>query len=175
MGYVLALFVLVDTASWLWAWTFPENLGLLALSFVGGVALIVLWLAYLAVWFRRVRRFTWQLLIIPVIGLCAVALRLTNAVPDARWAYDEPRLRAAAEQVLTDPRAEFYDNRDRSIGTQEVYATSKEDGVVRFSIYGNTISTTRLAYHPEGATPTDATRTRVTHLAGRWWMETSSD
>lgn len=172
-GYVLAVFVVIDVAMWLWGTTFPGDMALLALSFVGGALLFLGWLAYLAIWAFAVRRFAWQLLIIPLIGGLAIGLRFAGAVPDARWGYDEPRLRAAAERMLADPRPEVDDYEARSIGTQEVYSASKRDGVVRFHIAGPSISTTQLAYHPVGATPADATRTRITHLSGRWWLELS--
>lgn len=172
-GYGLAVVVLLDVAAWLWALTFPGDPGLLVLSLLVGVILIVSWLVYLAGWAWKIRRFAWQLLIIPLIGAIAIGLRMTNAVPDARWNYDEPRLRAAAERMLADPRADVDDYAARSIGTQDVYSASKREGVVRFHIAGPSISTTSLAYHPDGAIPTDATRTRVTHLSGRWWLELS--
>ena len=172
-GYGLALFVLLDVTALLWAGTFPGDPGLGLLSFLGGAFLVVAWLVYLAAWARTIRRFVWQLLIIPLIGATAVALLWTNAVPDTRWNYDEPRLRAAAERMLADPRADVDDYAARSIGTQDVYSASKREGVVRFDIAGPSISTTSLAYHPDGAIPTDATRTRVTHLSGRWWLELS--
>ena len=75
--------------------------------------------------------------------------------------------------MLADPRADVDDYAARSIGTQDVYSASKREGIVRFHIAGPSISTTSLAYHPEGAAPTDATRTRVTHISGRWWLELS--
>lgn len=172
-GYVLAVFVLIDVMMWLWGTTFPGDMSLLALSFLGGGLLILAWLGYLAAWAFTVRRFAWQLLVIPLIGVLATGLRFTDAVPDARWRYDEPRLRAAAERMLADPRAEVDDYEARSIGTQDVYSASKRDGVVRFHIAGPSISTTQLAYHPAGATPTDASRTRIAYLSGRWWLELS--
>lgn len=172
-GYGLALFILLDTAAFLWAGTFPGDPGLGLLSFLGGVVLLVAWLVYAVAWARTIRRFAWQLLIIPLIGATAIALLWTNAVPDARWNYDEPRLRAAAERMLADPRADLCDYTSLSIGTQDVYSAYKKAGVVRFHIAGPSISTTYLAYHPDGATPTDAVRTRVTHLSGRWWLELS--
>ncbi len=172
-GYGLALIVLLDVAALLWAGTFPGDPGLGLLSFLGGAVLLVGWLVYLAAWTRTIRRFAWQLLIIPLIGAIAIGLLLTNAVPEARWNHDEPRLRAAAERMLADPRADLCDYTARSIGTQDVYSAYKKAGVVRFHIAGPSISTTYLAYHPDGATPTDVTRTRVQHVAGRWWLELS--
>ena len=172
-GYGLALFILLDVAAFLWAGTFPGDPGLGLLSFLGGVVLLVAWLVYVVAWARTIRRFAWQLLIIPLIGTIAIGLGMTNAVSEARWNFDEPRLRVAAERMLADPRADVDDYTARSIGTQDVYSASKREGVVRFHIAGPSISTTSLAYHPDGATPTDAVRTRVTHLSGRWWLELS--
>ncbi|GAA1001415.1 hypothetical protein GCM10009551_073460 [Nocardiopsis tropica] len=172
-GYGLALFILLDVAALLWAGTFPGDPGLGVLSFLGGVVLLVAWLVYLAAWTRTIRRFAWQLLIIPLIGAIAIGLGVTNAVPQARWNYDEPRLRTAAERMLADPRVDLNDYEERTIGTQHVYSANKTGGVVRFHIAGPSISTTSLAYHPEGVTPTNPTRTRVRHIDGRWWLELS--
>lgn len=172
-GYGLAVFLALDAAALLWAGTFPGDPGLGVLSLLGGVVLFLGWLVYLVAWARTIRRFAWRLLIIPLIGAIAIGLGMTNAVPEARWNYDEPRLRAVAEQMLADPRADVVDYESRKIGTQQVYSAYKTDSVVRFHIAGPSISTTRLAYHPDGATPTDAARTRVTHLSGRCWQELS--
>lgn len=173
MGYGLAVFLVLDAAALLWAGTFPGDPGLGIPSLLGGVVLFVGWLVYLVAWTRTIRRFAWQLLIIPLIGAIAIGLGVTNAVPEGRWNYDEPRLRAVAERMLADPRADVVDYESRKIGTQQVYSAYKADGVVRFHIAGPSISTTYLAYHPEGVAPRDASRTTVRHVAGRWWMELS--
>ncbi|MCA0157689.1 hypothetical protein LB823_15960 [Tsukamurella sp. M9C] len=169
VGAVLAVLVVVEVLAWLWGQTVGTDLLWQAFSLLVGGVLVVVWLIYLATWAARRKRFAWHLLIIPAIGLLGIAAAFTGLPHKARWAYDEPRLTAAAQTVLADPRTEFYDHGDRRIGTQEVYNTAKVDGVVTFSIFGGGFSITTLEYRPDGSSPDRCGTNRCRHLSDDWW------
>lgn len=168
-GTVLTVFVMIEALAWLWSHTMGAGIGWFLVSFFGGVALVILWLIYLAVWTRRQRRFAWHLLIIPTVGLLGLAAGITGLPHKARWAYDEPRFTAAAQEALSDTRTEFHDSVDRRIGSQTVYGIDRNDGAVTFSYFSGSFSVTTLEYRPDGSTPEFGGEVRGEHLSGPWW------
>lgn len=171
LGGILAGLVAIEVLAWLWAQTVGADFGWSVLTLLVGAALVVAWLAYLVTWAIRRRRFASHLLIIPTIGLLGLAAASTGLPQKARWWYDEPRLTAAAQAALADPRAEFHDQGDRTIGTQEVSSTSKADGVVTFHLYGagGFFSVTTLQYRPDGSFPDRCGTNRCRSLSEDWW------
>ncbi|TWS20356.1 hypothetical protein FK530_25330, partial [Tsukamurella conjunctivitidis] len=111
----------VDESAAIWPW-FPA------------LILFGLWVSYLVVWFRRSQSLSWRLLPIPLIGVLTLALAFTDTPRRLQWAFDEPRLTTAAQQVLTDPRVDFTEYSDRRIGTLRVHRTTKTGGAVLFAI-----------------------------------------
>ena len=169
VGAVLAVLVAIEVLAWLWGQTVGADMLWQAFSLLVGGVLVVVWLIYLVTWAARRKRFAWHLLIIPAIGLLGIAAAFTGLPHKARWAYDEPRLTAAAQTALADPRTEFHDSDDRRIGTQEVYATDKVDGVVTFSVLGGGFSITMLQYRPDGSSPDRCGTNRCRSLSDDWW------
>lgn len=170
VGAVLAVLVAIEVLAWLWGQTLGADLMWWLFPFLGGIALVLAWFVYLATWVARRKRFAWHLLIIPAIGMLGIAAAVMGLPAAARWAYDEPRLTAAAQAALADPRPEFHDSGDRRIGTQEVYATDKVAGVVTFSIFGGSFSVTTLEYRPDGSTPEFGGEVRGEPLSDDWWL-----
>ncbi|KXO94408.1 hypothetical protein AXK56_17265 [Tsukamurella pulmonis] len=138
---------------------------------MSGVILFGLWVSYLVVWFRRTRTFSWRLLSIPLIGVLALALAFTDTPRRIQWIYDEPRLTAAARQVLADPRIEFSDDGDRRVGTLRVLRTAKAGGAVRFAIppTDTTTGASHLEYRPDGSEPSTGSGSVARRLSAQWW------
>ncbi|NMD55737.1 MULTISPECIES: hypothetical protein [Tsukamurella] len=170
VGAVLAVLVAIEVLAWLWGQTLGTDMLWQAFSLLSGSVLVVAWLIYLVIWVARRKRYARHLLVIPVIGLLALAVAFTGLPQKARWSYDEPRLTAAARAVLADPRTEFHDSGDQRIGTQEVYATDKTGGVVTFSIFGGGFSVTTLEYRPDGSAPEFGGELRSEKLSDDWWL-----
>ncbi|KXP00014.1 hypothetical protein [Tsukamurella pseudospumae] len=170
-GAILAGLVVIEVLAWLWAQTIGAGFGWSVLTLLVGVALVVAWLAYLVTWAFRRKRFAWHLLIIPTIGLLGLGAAFSGLPQKARWAYDEPRLTVAAREAIADPRAEFHDQNDRTIGTQEVSSTSKVDGVVTFRLFSSDgfFSMTTLQYRPDGSSPDRCGTNRCQSLSDGWW------
>ncbi|BDH55210.1 hypothetical protein [Tsukamurella sp. PLM1] len=171
VGWALTVLVLANCAFWLRTLMLGVNDATATWPWVLGVILIVLWLAYLAVWFRRTKRCSWRLLPIPLIGVLALALAVTDTPRRWQWAYDQPRLTTAAQQVLADPRTDFTDHGDRRIGTLRIHRTSKRAGVVAFAIppTDNTTGISHLEYRPDGSEPPSGSVFVVKGLGSDWW------
>ncbi len=170
VGAVLAVLVVIGVLAWLWGHTLGADLMWWLVPFLGGVALVVLWLGYLVLWAARRRRFAWHLLVIPAIGLLGLTAAFTGLPHKARWAYDEPRLTAAAKAVIADPRAEFYEHGDRRIGSQTIYHVDKKGDVVTFSFFGGSFSVDTLEYRPDGSAPEFGGEVRGRRLSNDWWF-----
>lgn len=170
-GWILTGLVLVNGIFWLRG----SMLGVSEFSatwpWLSGLILFGLWVSYLVVWFRRTKSFSWRLLPIPLIGALTLAIGMTDAPRRLQWAYDEPRLTAAARQVLTDAPIEFFEERDRRIGTLRVHRTSKVDGAVLFAIppTDNTTGISRLEYRPDGSEPAIGSGYVARRLSAQWW------
>jgi hypothetical protein len=172
VGAVLAGLVAIEVLAWLWGKTIGADFGWSVLSLLVGVALVVAWLVYLVTWAIRRRRFASHLLIIPVIGVLGLAAAFTGLPQKARWAFDQPRLTAAAQAALADPRAEFHDQGDRTIGTQEMTSTNKADGMVTFPLYSGVgfFGMAVLQYRPDGSAPDRCGTNRCRSLSDDWWL-----
>jgi hypothetical protein len=139
------------------------------LTLLVGTVLILVWVIYLAFWAVGRHGFSWRLLVIPTIGALGLAAVLLGVPQDLRWTYDEPRFTRAAEQALADPRPEFYDSTDHRIGTLDVYATAKKDGIITFSFSGGGFSVDELEYRPDGTSPGSGSEVRASRLSDDWW------
>lgn len=170
-GGVLAVLVVLDVLAWLWSMTLGADIDWGFYAYFGGMALIVLWLGYLVTWVIRRRRYAWHLLVIPVIGLVAVATAVADLPHKLRWAYDEPRLTAAAEAFLADPRTDFYDVTDLRIGSQEIRAVGKADGAIAFHSPNLAfISIGHFEYRPDGSSPAFGGEIRGNRVDDHWWV-----
>ncbi|NMD58380.1 MULTISPECIES: hypothetical protein [Tsukamurella] len=165
-GLVLANCVFVLRSTMLGVDDFTE-----ILPWLFGLILFGLWVTYLAVCFRRGMSPSWLLLPIPLIGALTIALWVTDTPRRLQWAYDEPRLTAAAQQVLTDPRVDFTDQGDRRIGTLRVHRTTKQGGNVAFAIppTDNTTGISHLEYRPDGSSPAVDSVAVAHRLSPEWW------
>ncbi|MCA4995066.1 hypothetical protein HWD35_10120 [Tsukamurella tyrosinosolvens] len=171
VGAVLAVLVAIEVLAWLWGQTVGTDLLWQAFSLLAGGVLVVAWLIYLVTWAARRKRFAWHLLTIPAIGLLGIAAAFTGLPHKARWAYDEPRLTAAAQTALADPRTEFNDPSDRRIGSQDVYSTSRSGGAVTFAVHGGGFMTiTTLVFRPDGSRPERCAETWCRRLSDDWWL-----
>lgn len=170
-GWVLTGLVVANCIFWLHCAMLGVDEFTQTLPWILGLILFGLWLSYLVAWFRRMKSISWRLLPIPLIGALTVALWLTDTPRRMQWAYDEPRLTTAAQQVLTDPRGEFTDYGDRRIGTLRVHRTSKRDGTVLFAIppTDTTTGISHLEYRPDGTEPSGGSGFVARRLSTEWW------
>lgn len=170
VGVVLAIAVGIDAVAGLWSLTLGANFMWYLCALMGALALFVLWVTYLVTWVTRRRRWAWHLLVIPLIGVVTIAIAATGLPQKARWSYDEPRLTEAGETFLADSRRNFHDSEVRHIGSQEVYAVEKDDGVITLYCHNIAfISIGTLEYRPDGSTPALGGEIRVERLSPHWW------
>lgn len=170
-GWILTSLVLANCAFWLRSTMLGVDDFTETVPWLLGLILFGLWVTYLAVWFRRGMSPSWRLLPIPLAGVLTLALAFTGTPQRLQWAFDEPRLTAAAQQVLTDPRVDFTDQGDRRIGTLRVHRTTKQGGTVAFAIppTDNTTGISRLEYRPDGSRPAGESGTVAHRLSPQWW------
>ncbi|MBS4102533.1 hypothetical protein [Tsukamurella paurometabola] len=170
-GWILTGLVLANCAFWLRSTMLGVDDFTETLPWMFGLVLAGLWVSYLVVWFRRTKHSSWRLLPIPVIGALTIALWVTDTPQRLQWAYDEPRLTAAAQQVLADPRVDFTDHGDRRIGTLRIHRTTKQGGNVAFAIppTDSTTGISHLEFRPDGSRPAVDSVAVAHRLSPQWW------